>query len=78
MKTLSRSRHQDMQALRLTIANARVGYWGGMDTEQTIAEIQCLKRIFALPDAKPLKWGGNTQQNLWVLLRLTGLSMPAN
>jgi hypothetical protein len=25
-----------------------------MDTEQTIAEIECLERIFAVPDARPL------------------------
>jgi hypothetical protein len=26
-----------------------------MDTEQTIAEIEWLERIFAVPDARPLK-----------------------
>jgi hypothetical protein len=26
-----------------------------MDAEQTIAEIECLERIFALPDARPLR-----------------------
>jgi hypothetical protein len=33
---------------------AHVGYWDGMDAEQTIAEIECLERIFAEPDTRPL------------------------
>jgi hypothetical protein len=28
--------------------------WGGMDPEQTIAEIEWLERIFGVPDTRPL------------------------
>jgi hypothetical protein len=35
--------------------HAYVGYWEGMDAEQTIAEIECLERIFAEPDTRPLQ-----------------------
>jgi len=34
--------------------HACVGYWDGMDAEQTIAEIERLERSFALPEAGPL------------------------
>jgi hypothetical protein len=30
------------------------GYWDGMDAEQTIAEIELLEPIFAVPDIRPL------------------------
>ena len=34
-----------------------VGYWRAMDAEQTITEIECLERMLALPDARPLTSG---------------------
>jgi len=34
--------------------HAHVGYWDRMDAERTIAEIECLERIFAVPDTRPL------------------------
>ena len=41
-------------AARLDHREPYVGYWDGMDAEQTIAEIECLERIFAVPDIRPL------------------------
>jgi hypothetical protein len=35
--------------------HAYAGYLDGMDAEQTIAEIECLERIFAVPDTRPLR-----------------------
>ncbi len=34
--------------------HAHVGYWDRMDAERIIAEIECLERIFAVPDTRPL------------------------
>ena len=34
-----------------------------MDAEQTIAEIECLERIFAAPDARPLSPNDLTAAN---------------
>lgn len=40
--------------LRLTTATLMLDIKGGMDTEQTIAEIERLERIFTVPDTRPL------------------------
>jgi hypothetical protein len=34
--------------------HAHAGYWNGIDAERTIAEIECLERIFAAPDTRSL------------------------
>ena len=34
-----------------------------MDAEQTIAEIECLERIFAVPDTRPLSASDLTAAN---------------
>jgi hypothetical protein len=36
-----------------------------MDTEQTIAEIEWLERIFAVPDARPLSASDLAAANRW-------------
>ena len=41
-------------SLRLTIAVLMLDIETGMDTEQTIAEIEWLERTFAVPDTRPL------------------------
>ena len=40
--------------LQLTMGPPMFDIGDGMDTEQTIAEIECLERIFAEPDTRPL------------------------
>ena len=40
-----------------------VGYWDGMDAEQTIAEIERLERILAVPDTRPLSSSDLTAAN---------------
>jgi hypothetical protein len=51
-RTFSEAQHAD--AAPFDDCHARVGYWDGMDAERTIAEIECLERIFAEPDTRPL------------------------
>jgi hypothetical protein len=52
----SQSRHAD--AALFDDCHTYVGYWDGMDAEQTIAEIERLERIFAVPGTRRLTLPG--------------------
>ena len=51
---LQHASHDIQVPLGLTIAALMLDILNGMDAEQTIAEIECIERIFAEPDTKPL------------------------